>query len=160
MSIIISKINIIKLKPPLPREPLGDDALRRPDWTKIARSTSGLLALDKNENLDPDLKKIIADIISDIPVEAVIEYPECSSYYGRLANYLGVKPENLLFTPGSDGAIRSVFETFLSPGQTVIQTMPSFAMYPLYTKIYGGITFGLSYSGREIGPVLEVGSIC
>jgi len=87
--------------------------------------------LDKNENLDPELKQIIADIISDIPVEAVMEYPECSPYYRRLANYLGVKPEKLLFTPGSDGAICSVFETFLSPGQTVIQTMPFFAMYPL-----------------------------
>ena len=64
---------VIKLKPPLPRVPLGDDALQRPDWTKIARSTSGPLALDQNENLDPELKKIIADIISDIPVETVME---------------------------------------------------------------------------------------
>ena len=77
--------------PPLPRKPLSDDAFQRPDWTKVARDTKDVIALDKNENLDSRLKKIIADIIGGVPVEAVMEYPECAPYYNRLAKHLGIK---------------------------------------------------------------------
>ena len=146
--------------PPLPRKPLSDDAFQRPDWTKVARDTKDVIALDKNENLDSRLKEIIADIIGGVPVEAVMEYPECAPYYHRLAKHLGIKPECLLFTPGSDGAIRTVFETFLSPGQTVLQTKPSFAMYPIYTEMYGGNVIGLNYKESPSGPILAAESVC
>ena len=72
---------------PLPREPLIESEFLRPDWTKVARDTKGVIALDKNENLDPRLKKIISDIMENVPVESIMEYPECAPYYHRSVSY-------------------------------------------------------------------------
>ena len=151
---------VMRVSPPLPRDQVSNPSLQRPDWTQIARNTKGVIPLDKNENTDPEFKKVVLRILRDISVESVLEYPECAPYYHRLSEHLSVKPENLLFTPGSDGAIRLTFETFLSPGDTVILTMPSFAMYPLYTQMYGGLTFSLNYKESESGPMLGVTEIC
>ena len=152
--------NLIESTVLLPRESIGDEDLQRPDWTQSARNTKDILALDKNENTDPVLKRLISKLLAEMPAEAVMEYPECAPYYHLLADHLKVDPNNLLFTPGSDGAIRSVFETFLSSGQRVVQTLPSFAMFPLYTQIYGGITHGVNYERTEHGPALLPTAIC
>lgn len=146
-------------RPPLPRDPVADEALQRPDWTVRQRETQGVLALDKNENTDSGLQRLIAEVIAGVPISASLEYPECAPYYDLLADHLGVVPANLLFTAGSDGAIRSVFEAFLAPGETVVQTMPSFAMFELYTRMYGGKTHALAYEATAQGPKLEAGKI-
>ncbi|NQU59344.1 MAG: histidinol-phosphate aminotransferase family protein [Rhodospirillales bacterium] len=146
--------------PPTPRGPVSDPTLQRPDWTTSQRQTAGVMALDKNENTDPEFQRVVAGVVAAVPLTATLEYPECAPYYHLLADHLGLKAENLLFTPGSDGAIRTVFETFIDVGDTVIQTMPSFAMYPLYTQMYGGRTHALEYSGSAAGPVLGVDAIC
>ena len=152
--------NLIESAVLLPRESIGDEDLQRPDWNQSARNTKDILALDKNENTDPVLKRLISKLLAEMPTEAVMEYPECAPYYHLLADHLKVDSNNLLFTPGSDGAIRSVFETFLSSGQHVVQTLPSFAMFPLYTQIYGGITHGVNYERTEHGPALLPTAIC
>ena len=147
-------------RPPAPRDTVGRDALWRPDWTVRQRETQGVLALDKNENTDPAIKCLVAEVIAGVPISASLEYPECAPYYGLLARHLGISPTNLLFTAGSDGAIRSVFESYLSPGETVVQTMPSFAMYELYTQIYGGKTHALTYESTPQGPKLDAEDVC
>ena len=145
---------------PTPRPAVADETLFRPDWTKAARDTSGVLALDKNENLDPLYHAVIEQVMAGIPVRAALEYPECAPYYHELAAYLGVGADNLLFTHGSDGAIRLVFEAFVSPGDKVLQTDPSFAMYPIYTRMYGGRVAALEYHPSDAGPVLTCDHIC
>ena len=147
-------------RPPTPRGMVGQNALQRPDWTVSQRQTQGVLALDKNENTDPGLQRLVAKVIAGIPISSSLEYPECAPFYDLLANHLAIMPTNLLFTAGSDGAIRSVFEAFLSPGETVAQTRPSFAMFELYTQMYGGKTHVLTYEATSEGPVLDVGKIC
>ena len=146
--------------PPAPRAPIGATSLQRPDWTVRQRYTHDVLALDKNENTDSALQRLVAETVAAAPVSASLEYPECAPYYGLLADHLGVSPRNLLFTPGSDGAIRSVFEVFLSPGETVAQTMPSFAMFKLYTQMYGGRSHELAYAASAAGPILRSATVC
>lgn len=146
--------------PPTARGPIADSTLQRPDWTTSQRQTAGVMALDKNENTDTDFQQVVAEIVAQVPLSATLEYPECAPYYHLLAKHLELTAENLLFTPGSDGAIRTAFEVFVGPGDTVMQTMPSFAMYPLYTQMYGGQTHTLEYEASADGPVLGVDAIC
>lgn len=145
---------------PVPRVPIADDNLSRPDWTLTTRHTEGVIALDKNETADPVFREQLAGILSTLPVRAVTEYPECAPYYHLLAGHLGVSAKNLLFTPGSDGAIRSVFEAFLSPGDTVLMTAPSFAMYAVYSKIAGAEAIDVTYEASDSGPMLSVETVC
>ena len=65
-----------------------------------------------------------------------------------------------MFTAGADGAIRMVFEAFLSPGETVLLTSPTFAMFPIYARMYGGKMVELEYESSEHGPRLTVDTIC
>ena len=90
---------------PTPRAAVASPDLTRPDWTVSARDTAGVLALDKNENTDPVFQKVIEDVMTAIPVKAAMEYPDCAPYYHALAGHLGLSPQHLLFTHGSDGAI-------------------------------------------------------
>jgi histidinol-phosphate aminotransferase len=67
---------------------------------------------------------------------------------------LGLPVESLFLAAGSDGVIRSVFEAFISPGDLVIHPAPTFAMYPVYARMYGAKTHALEYRPSPTGPVL------
>ena len=146
--------------PPPARPSVMNAALTRPDWTVSMRNTAGVLALDKNENNDPIFREQLNEILAGLPPEASIEYPDLAAHYHKLARHLVVSAENLLFTHGSDGAIRLVFEAFLSEGETVLATRPTFAMYPIYSMIYGGRLEHLDYESNAFGPTLSVDTVC
>jgi histidinol-phosphate aminotransferase len=102
---------------------------------------------------------LVARILSEIPVRALSAYPECTPLYHKLATHLGVGIECLLLTAGSDGAIRSVFETYVNPGDVVIHTQPSFAMYAVYCQMFGATPVTLEYQPSDHGPSLAVESV-
>jgi len=143
------------LVPPA-RIPVTDRLLTRPDWTAGVPRNPRLLWLDKNENADPELARLTARLVSEIDPVTIYTYPECTPLYWKLAEYLKVKSRNLLMTAGSDGAIRSVYEAFIDPGDTIIHTVPTFAMYGVYSKMYGANVVPLSYRASDNGPLLEV----
>ncbi len=141
---------------PTARAPVKDPKLFRPDWTGGIPRDPNLLWLDKNENTDPELSKLTARILSEIDPSAIYSYPECTPLYHKLAGHLGVKADNLLLTAGSDGAIRSVFEAFINPGDVVVHTVPTFAMYAVYSSMYGAKVVSLIYQPSDKGPTLAV----
>jgi histidinol-phosphate aminotransferase len=89
-----------------------------------------------------------------LPAEAYCTYPESAALYAKLAAWVGVDPRQLVLAAGSDGVIRSVFEAYVSPGDTVIHTLPTFAMYSVYSKMYGARVVGIEYRPSAEGPVL------
>src|SRR5665213_670057 len=99
-----------------PRRSLLNPALQRPSALLSVPRASDYLWLDKNENLDPELMAVTARILGSIPREALASYPESGELYRKLARWVGVTPESLLLTPGSDGAIRLAFEAFVEHG--------------------------------------------
>lgn len=141
---------------PNARAPVADPKLFRPDWTGGTPRDPNLLWLDKNENADPELAKLTARLLYEIDPAAIYSYPECTPLYNKLAGHLGVKADHLLLTAGSDGAIRSVFEAFINPGDVVVLTAPTFAMYAVYSKMYGAKVVPLVYQPSDKGPVLTV----
>jgi histidinol-phosphate aminotransferase len=137
------------------RPSVADPKLYRPDWTSGIPRDPKLLWLDKNENTDPELAKLTARLLSEIDPVALYTYPECTPLYNKLADHLGVKADHLLLTAGSDGAIRSVFEAFIEPGDLILHTAPSFAMYAVYSSMYGANVVPLTYKASDEGPVLK-----
>lgn len=138
-----------------PRKSLLNPALQRPSALNSKPRDSGRLWLDKNENLDKTLEAVLHGVLLELPSLALNTYPEAGDTYRKLAQWLGVKPEHLLLTPGSDGAIRLVFEAFVEEGDAVIHTSPTFAMYPVYSQMFGADAHPLEYTKTEKGPHLE-----
>jgi histidinol-phosphate aminotransferase len=138
-----------------PRRSLGNPELRRPSaLTSVPRDPS-FIWLDKNENLDPELLAWSREVLLAIPPEALATYPEAGEVYRRLAKWIGVTPESLLLTPGSDGAIRLTFEAFVEHGDPVVHTSPTFAMYPVYSQMFGADVRTVEYQPSEAGPRLD-----
>lgn len=138
-----------------PRRSLLNPALQRPSALNSVPRAPDLVWLDKNENLDPELLAVSQAVLSSIPPIALATYPEGGALYRKLAQWVGVGPESLLLTPGSDGAIRLVFEAFVDHGDAVVHTTPTFAMYPVYSQMFGAEASAIEYSRTEDGPYLD-----
>jgi histidinol-phosphate aminotransferase len=138
-----------------PRRSLVNPDLQRPSALNSTPRDPARLWLDKNENLDPDLMALTHTVLSSIPQEVLATYPEAGNLYRKLALWVGVSADSLLLTPGSDGAIRLVFEAFVEHGDAVIHTAPTFAMYPVYGQMFGAEAWQINYARSDNGPFLD-----
>lgn len=137
---------------------LSPKHLTRPDWTtSLHRRTDTEIWLDKNENIDPELARLTQEVIIETAkdVTSIYAYPDMTQLYSKLAEHVGLTAQHIRLTPGSDGAIRTVFEAFVSPGDTVIHTAPTFAMYPVYCQMFGAKAVALEYDRTDSGPQLN-----
>ena len=98
-------------------------------------------------------------ILLEISPLALASYPESGELYRKLGQWINVNPECLLLTPGSDGAIRLIFETFVEQNDLVVHTFPTFAMYSVYCKMFGAKTWLVEYRWTEVGPSLDLETI-
>jgi histidinol-phosphate aminotransferase len=134
---------------------LTSSALTRPDWTTGAYRDKSALWLDKNENLDPQFLEFTKGILHSLDPLALCTYPECAPLYKKISQKFGISDRRLLLTAGSDGAIRMVFEAFIDPGDLVLHTAPTFAMYSVYSKMYGAKELSWEYAASAAGPDLR-----
>lgn len=144
---------------PKPRTSIADPSLVRPDWVHSPTRGPGPLWLDKNENSDPELLRVTRKILEGMDPLYLYTYPESPSLYKKLGNFLDLPPEHLALAAGSDGVIRYAFEAYVGVGDTVIHTLPTFAMYPVYSAMYGAKTFALEYERTESSPALPVSKL-
>jgi len=144
---------------PKPRNPVASPRLTRPSWLKTPPRPNGVLWLDKNENHDPALNAFMQRLSKNLPPSALSSYPDAGPLYRKLGEYLGVSPECLILSPGSDGAIRFTFEAFVGEGDRVVHTNPTFAMYPVYSMMYGADVTTIDYAPSDSGPRLSVDTI-
>jgi len=138
-----------------PNQSLLNPDLQRPNALDSIPRNPDALWLDKNENLDPILMGVSHKVLQDIPALALSTYPDSGELYRKLARWVGVDPQSLLLTPGSDGAIRLVFEAFVGHGDAVVHSDPTFAMYPVYGQMFGAKAYQIRYSPAETGPFLD-----
>ncbi|MCB2102950.1 MAG: histidinol-phosphate aminotransferase family protein [Rhodobacterales bacterium] len=141
---------------PTPKPAIAEPGLWRPDAAAGDWRDGDRLWLDKNENADPELAAVVAEVLRNIRPEALYSYPETGPLYRKLADWLGVSAQSVTVAAGSDGVIRATFEAFVSPGDTVIHTAPTFAMYPVYSRMFGARAVAVEYAPSNAGPVLEV----
>jgi len=140
---------------PLPRDALGDPGLVRPDHYGAKPRPVALLALDRGECVDPELTALAHRLLRELPSELVWCYPTSGPLYRKLAAHLGIEPDRLLLTRGSDGAIKTVFEAYVAPGDTVVLPDPTYQMYDVYLRLFGARPALVPYALTGQGPHLE-----
>ena len=92
---------------------------------------------DMNENPEGLPKDFVDSVLREITPEFLAVYPEPGRFEKKYADFLGVKPENLMTSNGSDMAIRYILETFGEPGKEVVTVTPSFEMYRINCSLLG-----------------------
>lgn len=115
------------------------------------KSRYGFLRLDKNENTIPLPESLVKKIREEITPEFLMVYPEIDPLYEKIAQWLHCQISNLYLASGSDGAIKTIFETYVSPGDTVMILDPTYAMFYVYIKL-----FQASLSPIKYGPGLTL----
>ena len=100
------------------------------------KSRFNKIRLDKNERYDSHKKIFFKKLLSNFTNEIISAYPEYYKAYELLSKSLGVKKKNLLFTAGSDQALKNTFELYYKKNKKVITVTPTFAMVDIYCKIF------------------------
>ena len=99
-------------------------------------SRRSFLRLDMNENPKGLPEKFVTKVFSKIDAEYLCMYPEYYRFEKKLASYNNLESENIFLSNGSDGAIKQIFDAYISPGDNVLLTDPTFAMYDVYCDMY------------------------
>jgi len=109
------------------------------------RGRDRFIRLDRNERVTPFSDAEFAGMIGGLRAEQFCAYPDPSPLVERLARALSVPASWIYLTNGSDAAIRKVFQAFVRPADTVLLADPTYAMYPIYTQMFGGRADVVSY---------------
>jgi histidinol-phosphate aminotransferase len=94
------------------------------------------LRLDFNENTVGCSPRVMQRL-RELDAEQLARYPEREPLEAVVASHLGIRPEELLLTNGTDEAIHLVCETYLEPGDEAIIVVPTFSMYEIYAAATG-----------------------
>lgn len=106
------------------------------------------LRMDMNENPEGLPKSFVDSVLAEITPEFLATYPEPGHFCRKYAALLGVKPEQICATSGSDTAIRYIMETFVRKGGKVVTVTPTFEMYRVYCNMYGYEHVGVPYDSE------------
>ena len=98
----------------------------------------GYIGLDRNERLSPLPSEAVEAIRAALGPDELTKYPNTEPLYEQLAGQLGIARERLRLTAGSDAAIRALHHCYVTPGDRTVSLDPSYAMYPVYTRMFGG----------------------
>jgi histidinol-phosphate aminotransferase len=117
------------LKPYVPGKPIEE--------TEREYGLTGVIKLASNENpLGPSPKAIEA---MQAAARKVHLYPDASSHQlvRRLAEHLGVKPEEVVLGSGSNELIELLIRTFTTPDEEVLLSSGSFPAYRISAQAHG-----------------------
>ena len=98
---------------------------------------AGKLRLDFNENTVGCSPRVIAALKDRLTADGLAVYPEYGEAKPTIAQYFRVRPEQFVFTNGTDEAIQVLVNAYVDAGQEVLLLKPSYAMYRFYTEVAG-----------------------
>lgn len=122
-------------------------------YRTLPRSRHGYLRLDMNEGMPGLPMGFVKRAMTKMTPGFLAMYPEYDALKKTIACHNGIKPENICLSNGSDGAIKYIFETYISPGDKVLLTDPTFAMYPVYCKMSGAKSVMVEYEKDFSFPI-------
>ncbi|MGM7693025.1 pyridoxal phosphate-dependent aminotransferase [Staphylococcus saprophyticus] len=93
------------------------------------------LRLDGNELVPSISDEFVNMLKSEINADLLTSYPELGKLYNLLSEYVGVNIENIVITPGSEIAIKQIFETFCYEGDEVVINHPTYGMFKGYCEL-------------------------
>lgn len=104
------------------------------------------MRLDMNEGVPGLPESFVRAVLGEIDSGVLSAYPEYGNLVEKLAERNGIEPENICLSNGSDAAIKYLFDAFISSGDRVLLTDPTFAMYPVYCQMYGAVAESVEFS--------------
>ena len=116
---------------------------------------AGKLRLDFNENTVGCSPRVIEALGRALDRSALAVYPEYGEAKPEIAGYFGVKPEQFVFTNGTDEAIQVFINTYVDDGQEVVLLKPAYAMYRFYAEVAGARIREVAYEPPGMGFPLE-----
>jgi histidinol-phosphate aminotransferase len=106
---------------------------------------AGKLRLDFNENTVGCSPNVIAALKAQLEPSALAVYPEYGEAKEAVAGYFRVRPDQFVFTNGTDEAIQVFVNAYVDDGQEVIVLKPSYAMYRFYAEVAGAKIKAIGY---------------
>jgi len=107
---------------------------REGHWIK--KSRLGYYTMERNERVDEFSSFEMKSLFKKLTSFDLRTYPENNEIYLKVAKWLKVKSNNVILTEGADGGLLRIFNVFISGGNKIVALEPSFAMYPLYCKMF------------------------
>ena len=98
--------------------------------------TRQYIGLDRNERLTPFPDWFMDNIRQSVESNLLTWYPVQDELEAQLAEYLGLNLDQVLLTPSSDAAMKSLYQAYLRPGDGVVMLDPSYAMFPVYADMF------------------------
>ncbi len=138
----------------LPRLPAWLDRVARIDNEALDRSR--FLRCDKNENLLPLPPRALARIRRAMTGDFLGCYPQPHLLLPPLARSLGLTPDQVYLTAGSDAGIKAVFEVLVRPGAQIVLPTPSYAMYGVYAQLFRARVTAIACDAHLQLPLAEV----
>jgi histidinol-phosphate aminotransferase len=105
---------------------------------------AAIVRLDRNERVGPYPPAIAREIFAGLTAASLCHYPDTSNLYRALVRHTSLPRTRLLLVPGSDAAFRALAHVFVRSGDGVAMLNPSYQMYPVYTRMFGGTPLGIS----------------
>ena len=102
--------------------------------------------LDQSERVDEFSNEFFNGFLKTLNQTDFITYPYLHKLKNNIALYNNVDIKNVFLTPGSDMAIKTMFEICVSSGSEVLSTIPSFPMYDVYCNIHNGTFKTVKYN--------------
>ena len=131
---------------PQPRQ----EVLNAPPLT-VPKELEGFVKLNLNENPFGPSPKVVEKLRTLARNVSRYPSPDPQELHQKIADYVGVDPENVVVTAGGDEAIDLLFKVFVNPGDEVVITTPTFDVYEARASLYGGVPkFAPRGAGFEI----------
>jgi len=104
--------------------------------SNLLDKTAYKYVLDQNERNFLMHKGKWQDFINSLRQEDFFFYPNSKKFVRKLAKHIRVREYNIMLTPGSDTAIKTIFEAFELKGKNIVTTNYCFPMYDVYADLY------------------------
>ena len=104
---------------------------------KRLKFKDGYTYLNRNMIMDEHPEQIYDSLISNFKNKDLHHYSDMWQTYDLISDHLGVSQEKLLITRGVEGSIKYIFETLLDKGDTIAVITPTYAMYHVYSEVFG-----------------------
>ena len=109
-------------------------------------SRKGFMRMDMNEGIHELPEEFIRDAAVEIKPELLTMYPEYSTLKNKIGAHNNLGHENICISNGSDAAIKYIFDAYVSSGDNVLLTDPTFAMYRVYCNIFNAKALTVAYN--------------
>ncbi len=136
------------------RLPVRRAILERQTYEVPAEGRFGKIRLDFNENTS-GCGKAARKAVAELSAKKLAMYPEYEPPTKKLAQYFGVRADEIVLTNGGDDALRVFFDTFVEPRSHILICEPTFPMYRYYAEIAGAKVKALRYSATMEFPLAE-----